>query len=549
MMFKAFFRKYALWIGFMAVLGPLVLLLSLQYSWLATLEKTTAIAERSALNNYLEAVSNNVSHFYTNLAERTLNIPADLFRDAELQKVHPYLEHKKVDGVRYLFVTSFTKHSWDKLVVYDPINREFSPKLDVTTTRAINFALAPWRTLAWEGVWLKSTEISVDEGYPEHRIILNPITSAHGELVGVTGMMLSNSFFRDKMLPAAINKSIPGYGKSEAAVALMVTVLDGRDQLVYGDGLDDEATEQVSITMPFVFTDHQLFLGGRYVTPEQFAKSNFTWNLSLAVLLTIVLLGGIVLALRTASREVRLSRMKSDFVSNVSHELRTPLASIRVFGEFFRLGRVKDEEKSKEYGAYIETETRRLTALINNILDFAKIESGGKTYLFAMTDITAVLEDVLGTLKVSLRHKGFDLRLTVEDVCQAELEIDPDAIMQALSNLVDNAVKFSDGDRRIEVSLQGDEHWVRIAVKDHGVGISRGQQKKIFERFHRVSAGLVHDVKGSGLGLSIVHHIAEAHGGKITVESEPGRGSTFVLHFPCNGDPETGRVDITTAGV
>ena len=168
-------------------------------------------------------------------------------------------------------------------------------------------------------------------------------------------------------------------------------------------------TENVTRSLSFVFSDWTLSLGSRFATPEQWAKSNFVLNISFSVLVAIILLGGIVLALRTASREMRLSEMKSDFVSNVSHELRTPLASIRVFGEFLRLGRVRDEPKVREYGEFIETESRRLTQLINNILDFSKIESGAKTYELDATDIEELLTDSLRNFEVSLRHQGFML--------------------------------------------------------------------------------------------------------------------------------------------
>jgi signal transduction histidine kinase len=262
----------------------------------------------------------------------------------------------------------------------------------------------------------------------------------------------------------------------------------------------------------------------------------------------VVLLGGIVLALRTASREIKLSSMKSDFVSNVSHELRTPLASIRVFGEFLRLGRVRRELKVREYGEFIETESRRLTQLINNILDFSKIESGAKTYDFETASIQEVVADTLRTLDLSLKHKGFSVRFETPAEPLPLMEIDADAMAQAVANLIDNAVKYSGDSKEIAVILlhAGDE--IVASVRDNGIGVSADEQEKIFERFHRVSTGLVHDVKGSGLGLSIVSHIVKAHGGSIRVESEPGRGSTFSIHLPLRARLESARPDLAPAG-
>lgn len=252
-------------------------------------------------------------------------------------------------------------------------------------------------------------------------------------------------------------------------------------------------------------------------------------------MLAAVLLGGIALTIRTALREMKLSAMKNEFVSNVSHELRTPLSSIRVFGEFLRRGRVDEPGKVREYGSYIESESRRLTQLINNILDFSRIESGRRVYNFESADIEEILAGTLSSFSVRLRDKGFDVSYQGPEEPLPEVEVDASAIDRAVANLLDNAVKYSDGDRRIQVTLDQADGGLTISVTDHGIGIPRDELERIFERFHRVSTGLVHDVKGTGLGLSLVRHIAEAHGGRVTVESEPGEGSTFTIHLPLHG--------------
>jgi signal transduction histidine kinase len=519
-------------LGFLMVFVPLGVLLGMQYRWLVSLERTSAIAEKAWLSNYLEALASEVDYFYRKQAERALNIPASYLR-AGPDKIAYYFKKKEVRGARYLFVALYSKpDDWPGLIIYAPDRRKLLTPEDPEALRAIHVALSPWKVLAHKGGALQSHALRVDEKDPDNRIILNPITDDHSRVVGVAGMLVDTEYFKHDVLSAAIEKSLPKFFDARARENLVITVVDARDHVIIGSAKDLEHSKEATTYLPFVFSDWKVGLGSRHATAEQWAKSNFLINISLSVLVAFFLLAGIVLALRTASREMKLSDMKSDFVSNVSHELRTPLASIRVFGEFLRLGRVRQEDKIREYGEYIETESRRLTQLINNILDFSKIESGAKTYALERTDIEELVTDSLRNFEVSLRHHGF--RLTFERPRRPiqPVDVDPDAVSQALANLIENAVKYSNGSKEITVSLRQKDDSVIIAVKDQGVGISRDEQGKIFERFHRVGTGLVHDVKGSGLGLSIVNHIVKAHGGKVTVESEPNRGSTFRLHLP-----------------
>jgi signal transduction histidine kinase len=281
-----------------------------------------------------------------------------------------------------------------------------------------------------------------------------------------------------------------------------------------------------------VFRDWRVSIGSRDLSPEQWARSHFAMNMAMAVALALMLAAGILLALRTASRELLLSRMKADFVSNVSHELRTPLASIRMFGELMRTGRVSSPEKVREYGELIETEGRRLTQLVNNILDFARIESGRKEYRFQEGDVGEVVLRVLRAAEVPLQRQGFEIRRDLPAAPLPPVKLDPDAFAQVVQNLLDTAVKYSGDTRRITVGAGHESGVVSLWVADEGIGIPRDEQERIFQRFHRVGTGLVHDVKGSGLGLAIVRHVVEAHGGRVHVDSEPGSGSRFTVHLP-----------------
>jgi signal transduction histidine kinase len=235
---------------------------------------------------------------------------------------------------------------------------------------------------------------------------------------------------------------------------------------------------------------------------------------------------------------MKLSAMKNEFVSNVSHELRTPLASIRVFGELMRHGRVREPSKVAEYGRHIETESRRLSQLINNILDFSRIESGRKIYSFAPADLTALVNGTIDAYKVRLKDRGLAIDFRGPDQSLPRLQLDTNAMDRAVANLLDNAIKYSDDGARIMVRLARDEDEVTLSVEDEGIGIPIEEHDRIFERFHRVSTGLKHDVKGTGLGLSLVQHIVLAHGGYVSLESEVGRGSIFRIHLPVGWQPK-----------
>jgi signal transduction histidine kinase len=532
---KAFLQRHILWVGFFTMIVPLITILSLQYFLLVKLETTSAVAQKMALKNYLEAITTEVQSFYRINAEQVLNISSGALAGGHIEKVAYHFKKKKTKGVKRLFLANFTqngKNAQPQLLCYNSSCYRMEPAPDSSETRAVNVALAPWKLLSHERTAVESAALTVDERDPENRIILNPITDESSKVIGVAGMIVDQWYFKQVLLPSVIQKYFPQCLSTTADQDVAVTVHDGNDRLVLASESIQKQSDDVSVPLQFIFTDWRVGARSRTMTPEQWAHWNFGVNLSLSILMTVVLIGGIIMSLRAASREMKLSQMKTDFVSNVSHELRTPLASIRVFGEFLKLGRVTESEKILEYGEYIETESRRLTQLVNNILDFSKIESGQKTYHFAEANIGEVVTETLKTVEVRLKHHGFSVILETPQTPLPPAVIDPDAIAQAFMNLLDNAVKYSKSPGQILVRLGQSDGQVTIAVTDQGIGIPRQEQEKIFDKFYRVGTGLVHDVKGSGLGLAIVKHIVEAHRGKVTVESEPGQGSTFTLHLP-----------------
>jgi len=532
---KDFFRRHILWVGFLAVIVPLLIILSLQYRSLVKLEKTSPIADKVTLKNYLYAVHSEIQEFYYLQAKQALNLPFQALGENHQDLIIGHFKQHEVKGVKRLFVATFPKSGDPQVLFFNPWRQTLEPSPDSPELRAVNAACSYWKLLAREGTVIEMRKLAVEEKDPENRVLLYPVLDESAKVSGAAGLILDSSYFKETFLPTVVRNSLPKFFSSDAQDNLIVTVHDSNKCLVLTtQPIQGQGEDAYYIFSP-IFRDWRLSIRSRDLTPEQWARRYFAINLSLSVLMTLVLIGGIILALRTASREMRLSQMKADFVSNVSHELRTPLSSIRVFGEFLRLGRVKDAEKTREYGEYIETESRRLTQLINNILDFSKIESGQKTYRFEQAEVGEVVAATLKTFEVRLKQNGFAVIFEAPPAPLPPAVFDADAISQALLNLLDNAVKYSGPAKEIRVRLDRPDNLITISVTDYGIGIPRQEQEKIFERFHRVSTGLVHDVKGSGLGLAIVKHIVEAHQGKVTVESQPDQGSTFTIHLPVDG--------------
>jgi len=248
-------------------------------------------------------------------------------------------------------------------------------------------------------------------------------------------------------------------------------------------------------------------------------------------LLLVVIVLGLGATYRAVRRETEMARLKSDFVANVSHDLKTPLSLIRMFGETLELGRAPDEATKREYYAVITRESERLTRLIDNVLDFSRIEGGRRRYDIAPHPVEPVLHDVMEAFRYPLAQGGFKVEVAVAPDLPDAL-MDPEAVKQALANLVDNAIKYSGERRRLSVGARSDGDRVAIEIADEGIGIPAGEAERIFEKFYRIGRSETQGSRGSGVGLALVKHIAEAHGGRVKVESRPGQGSRFTLYLP-----------------
>ncbi len=328
---------------------------------------------------------------------------------------------------------------------------------------------------------------------------------------------------------------------------LSVTVLDSSGRVVYPSGGTAPARFVDERTFPLVFYEpdlNQLIAPttmsvetwrvrtgyGNQTIPEIIAARARPQRILMAILAGVMAIG-VFFVTRGAARELRVAEMKSNFVSSVSHDLKTPLALIQLFAETLELGRLKNTDRAHEYYRIINSEAKKLTRLINNLLDFSKIEAGLRTYTKREpTDLAALTRSVVESLESQFTHNQFTVTAQLEN--GVPVLIEAEAAAQAIENLLSNAMKYSPDHRAITVRVSRSATHGLVSVEDHGIGIPPRLQRKIFRKFFRIQTDAGSGPQGTGLGLAIVDHVMRGHGGFVRVDSEPGRGSVFTLHFP-----------------
>ena len=253
------------------------------------------------------------------------------------------------------------------------------------------------------------------------------------------------------------------------------------------------------------------------------------WGLAAIVLL---LAGGSYLLWRVIQQELAVARLQTNFVSAVSHEFRTPLASLRHVTELLEEDDELPRERRKSFYDVLGRNTDRLHRLVESLLDFARMEEGRKPYDPQPVNAAALAERVVADFKKDDRAEGVAIEFDAAEAAAIDVHADSASLAHALWNLLDNAVKYSSGERTIRVLVERHPAGVAISVRDAGLGIPRREQKEIFRKFVRGETARRLGIKGTGLGLAMVAHIVRAHGGAIELESEEGAGSTFRLVLP-----------------
>lgn len=494
---------------------PLAVLTYLQYRSLAELQSKTKGAFKDSVRQGLTTVEQRMKQRLENVAAQTLEpisridlssptAAADIETHfANVKRSHPEIEE-----------------------TFSVLYRAGTPVTLVTPTQTQRLLLFEKARLAQSFVDANRKYV-FDGGYLFYSLPDKP----NGEQSGFAGVLLKASFVTSEIVARTIDEiARPGSHLADGPFALAITITDENSRVLFSNGTAKNGNLlETNFDPPF--SNWKGAVGLKNTSLDDLARDSFLHSAGATVLVLLVLLLGIALTLRATDREARLAQAKSNFVSNVSHELKTPLSLISLFSEILELGRVHSEDKKTEYYRIIHHESRRLHKMINNILDFSKIEAGRKTYDFAQSDMAEVIENVLSSYRYQITNSGFEVQTNMQPGLPSVL-IDRDAMSQAISNLVDNAIKYSGNVKHLSITTKALASQLSIEIADRGIGIPQAEQAKVFDKFYRVGNGLVHDVKGSGLGLSLVKHIIEAHKGSISVESELGKGSRFTILLP-----------------
>lgn len=324
-------------------------------------------------------------------------------------------------------------------------------------------------------------------------------------------------------------------------LVIVVRISDAFDSIIAKASSSEKLLENIRLTTSADLTGEPLgrsFPGLRLTfPPDSLGSLSPYWSLqrsfyliAVSLVLCVTLFGAYFLW-SDVGRELRMAEMRSQFIASVSHELKTPLTAIRIFAETLRMDRLSDAQAKTEYLDTIVNESHRLTRLLNNVLDFSKIEKGKRTYHKEPACLSDIVHAAVQATQYPLKQQDFHLDVCMEDNLP-DICVDHDAIEQAILNLLSNAMKYSGQSRRIELRVQKKAGYIVIEVSDRGVGIDPAQQKHIFEKFYRVPSKENARIPGTGLGLTLVSHIVEAHNGHIEVRSVLGEGCTFSIHLP-----------------
>ena len=514
------------------VVVPLLAILVLQYVSSRRLAEVEVVAHQTTISGYLDAVVGEVRRVYETAARDVLAVPADALAAQRFEELDRHFRAVDASAARLLFAVRLDQ-CWCQAHYFDPLagTSPGEPEVAVETVVLRVSTLLQASTLPRHRLQLDPNGTYVDELDPDTRVVYRFVVDRDGEVVGVSGFVIDVDRFEREYLPrtlAGALASLPGDVRDN----LVVRVTDGAERVVTATHDEPGQADVLAGRFDFVFRDWEVSARSRHTAAARILQSNAATTWWLTALMSFAVLSGVMLTWRASSREQRLARMRSAFLANASHELRTPLASLAVFGEFLRRGRVTAPGKVAEYGCHIEHESNRLRQLIDNVLDFARIESSTVEYCRREIAVEDVVGVAIRTVDARRERDGFTIAVACSESAAPAVRVDAQAMTQVFVNLLDNAMKYSGRSRRIRVGLSVRDGCAAVSVQDFGIGIAPDDRERIFQQFYRTAEAVEEQVGGTGLGLAIARHVVQAHGGSIEVDSRPGAGATFTVLIP-----------------
>lgn len=524
--FRASRSRYRLEMAVVVV--PLLAILVLQYVSSRRLAEVEVIAKQTAIAQYLDVVAADVRSVYEEAAHEMLDVPGDAVVAKRFDEVVRHFAGSDTSPARLLFAAALdgclclTRY-------YDPATGETR----VGAEDAIEAVVLRASTLLYvlDVVPLDRSILYVDEADPNNRLVYRFVTGLDGDRVGMVGFLVDSHRFEREYLQHAVSGAMDLLDQN-VHENLIVRVADANGRAAFATHDEPGQADLLRGRFDFLFRDWELSVQSRHTGARQVLAANAFTSWVLTVLMSVAVLGGVLLTLRAAGRERRLARMRNAFVANVSHELRTPVASLAMFGEFLRLGRVQNPEKVVEYGRRIAHESDRLRHLVDNVLDFARIESVETPSRREEAAIEDVVAAAVKAVDARRARDGFRISVNRPDALSPMVRIDAQAMTQVFVNLLDNAMKYSGRSRRVQVDVSACEDRVAVRVADFGIGIAPDDHERIFGQFYRTRAAVDSSVHGTGLGLAIARHVVLAQGGSIEVDSRLGRGASFTVRIP-----------------
>ncbi|HYM24659.1 MAG TPA: HAMP domain-containing sensor histidine kinase [Vicinamibacterales bacterium] len=528
-----------------AVAIPVAVLFYFQFRSISALSQSSGVVLRQLSQESADGVTQGLQDAlkapYINVL---LRVPQSQTEPLDLSQIGQTLQQGLssepfVD--RFYVWSDLTDEHKNEVLAFDRQHNDFTDEVPEAALLVQKF-----RELAEQKHAISIFEATVDGHRTYFQAQLRFRFPARDKLTSFVALRVDAERLRREFIPAFIVRRMRTVEGPTGFPALTVTVLDQNGTVLFPPGVTAATPYVDERTLPMVFFDPELRpliapedhkpemwrlrsgYGGQ--TIAQIVAGRARPQRAMMAILAGIMALGVFYVVRAAAHEVRVAEMKSTFVSSVSHDLKTPLALIQLFAETLELGRMKSTDRAQEYYRIINSEARKLTRLINNLLDFSKIEAGLRRYKRQPVDLSAMTRRVLESLDSQFRHNQFSIVVKLDG--PVPVLIDEEAAQQALENLLSNAMKYSPENREIAVEVKAADGYGTVSVVDRGIGIPGRLQRRIFRKFYRVQTDAGTGPQGTGLGLAIVDHVMRGHRGFVRVESEPGKGSTFTLHFP-----------------